>query len=123
MGAARLLFIAASAAALVGCGDDPPSQAGYCQVISENVVRLQTPMIADQAGIDAQIRLYDDIAAAAPLSVAPEWTTLADSLRVAAAMDPNDPASVQAAADTARRSQVAADRVRAKTDELCRIVI
>lgn len=123
MGVTRLVMIGAVALAVAACADDPPSQAGYCQIVSDNKVRLQTPVIADQAGIDAHIALYDDIAAEAPLSVAAEWTTLAASLRVAAAMDPGDPASVQEAADTARRSQVAADRVRAKTEELCGIVI
>jgi hypothetical protein len=123
MGVGRLLMISAAAFTVAACADDPPSQAGYCQIVSDNKVRLQTPMIADQAGIDAHIALYDDIAAAAPLSVAAEWTTLAASLRMAAAMNPGDPASVQEAADTARRSQVAADRVRAKTEELCGIVM
>jgi hypothetical protein len=110
-----------AAAMLAGCGDDPATTAGYCQVVTANLSTLQSPIIATDDDVRDTIGLYEQIARSAPLSVAPEWEILAESLRTASTVDPNDPESVQLAADTARRAAPAAERVVTLTKEMCAV--
>jgi len=108
-------------AALTGCGDGPATTAGYCQVVSANLSTLQSPIIASDVDVADTIELYEQIARSAPLAVAPEWETLTESLRTASTVDPNDPESLQLAADTARRAAPAAERVVTITKEMCAV--
>ncbi len=106
--------------ALAGCGDDPDrGQAAYCDLIAANADALRAPAIATPDDITATVELYRTVQASAPLSVAEEWTTLLDSVETASTVDPEKPESVQAAADTARRSTPAAQRAAQITQELC----
>jgi hypothetical protein len=108
-------------AVLTSCGDGPATTAGYCQMVTANLSTLQSPIIATEVDVSDTIGLYEQIARSAPLSVAPEWDTLTESLRTASTVDPNDPDSVQLAADTARRAAPAAERVVKLTQELCAV--
>lgn len=119
--AVALAMSLTATAALAGCGDGPATTAGYCQVVTANLSTLQSPIIATDADVGDTIALYEQIARSAPLSVAPEWATLAESLRTASTVDPNSPESVQLAADTARRAAPAAERVVALTEEMCAV--
>jgi hypothetical protein len=108
-------------AALTGCGDGPATTAGYCQMVTANLSTLQSPIIATDADVADTIELYEQIARSAPLAVAPEWETLTESLRTASTVDPNDPESLQLAADRARRAAPAAERVVTLTEEMCAV--
>jgi hypothetical protein len=108
-------------AVLVSCGDDPATTAGYCQVVTANLSALQSPIIATDVDVRDTIGLYEQIARSAPLSVAPEWEILTESLRTASTLDPKDRESVQLAADTARRAAPAAERVVTLTEEMCAV--
>jgi hypothetical protein len=84
---------------------------------------LTAVSIADQRDVAATVELYRRIADAAPLAVEAEWQLMLHSVETAAAVDPEDPESVQAAADAARRSQVAANTVIAYTLQQCGLTL
>ena len=114
---ATLVTLVVSAA---GCAsDDPSKEAAYCSTIQANLVALETPQIETVADIDATLELYRSITAGAPLAVQPEWEVVVENLETAATVDPDDQASRQRAADTARRSQSAATRIQQYTHESC----
>jgi hypothetical protein len=122
----RACVAAAIAVTLVACGsDDGPSGTaeGYCALIEANAAALDAPAIATQFDIDATLALYDAVVEAAPLAVRAEWETLGAALRTAAAVNPGDTASVQAAADAARAAEPAARLVADYTADTCGITL
>ena len=72
--------------------------------------------------VDLTLELYRSIADQAPV-VEPEWQQLVLNLETASTVDPNDPASLQLAADTARASTAAATRVQEYTSQTCGLQI
>jgi hypothetical protein len=105
---------------VAACGDEPArGQAAYCDVITKNADALRAPVIATADDIEATIDLYRKVEASAPLSVAEEWVALLANVETASSVDPSKPESVQAAADSARRSTPAAARAAQVTRELC----
>jgi hypothetical protein len=114
------LAAAAAIVVLAACGgDDGPSTQRYCDVVRTESPTLNTPAISTPADIEATLALYRRIADAAPLSVEVEWTTLVLDLETASTVVPSDQASVQKAADTARASLQAAERVQTFTHDVC----
>jgi hypothetical protein len=111
--------------AVTSCSDDtPPSTDGqYCATVSASVDQLNAPAIADDAGIEATSELYRSITSIAPLAVQKEWETMTSNVEAAAAVDPNDPASVQRIADMARSSQHAASAITDYTSKLCGVTL
>jgi len=111
-------------AALTACSSDPPATAGdYCQLVSANLAQLNAPSIVDAAGIQSTAELYRSISAIAPLAVQKEWESMTATVDAAAAVDPNDPASVQKVADMARSSQQAASAISDYTTKVCGLTI
>lgn len=109
--------------AIAACGDERPSGATYCARVSANITALASPMILTEADVDAQISLYRDLAAVAPLAVSPEWDTMVTTLVTANTVDSTDPESLQRAADAARLANPAAQRIVDYTLDLCDINI
>jgi hypothetical protein len=111
--------------AIAACSSDAPpaTDAQYCAVVSKNLDQLNAPSIVDAAGIEATSKLYSSITALAPLSVQKEWATMTSNLAAAAAVDPNDPASVQKIADMARSSQHAATAIADYTSKVCGVTL
>ncbi|HEY7628425.1 MAG TPA: hypothetical protein VH761_15235, partial [Ilumatobacteraceae bacterium] len=122
----RLLVMVAlaGASAVTACSGDPPKTAGdYCQTISANLDRLNAPAIADTTAIESTAELYRSITSIAPLAVQEEWRTMTSTVEAAAAVDPNDPASVQSVTDMARQSQHAASAISDYTTRICGVTI
>ena len=111
--------------AIAACSSDTPpaTDAQYCATVSTNLDQLNAPSIVDAAGIEATSTLYRSITALAPLSVQKEWATMTSNLAAAAAVDPNDPTSVQKIADMARSSQHAATAIADYTSNVCGITL
>ena len=119
------MALAVTCCAIAACSsDEAPATAGqYCAAISENLDRLKTPEIVDAAGIQATAELYRTITSLAPLAVQKEWQTMSANIETAASVDPNDPASMQRVADSARSSQNAATSISDYTSTLCGVTI
>jgi hypothetical protein len=110
--------------AMTACSSDAPPTAGdYCATISSNLQELNAPSIVNAAGIQATSDLYRTITSVAPLAVQKEWQTMTSNVEAAAAVDPNDPASVQRIADMARSSQQAASSISDYTAKICGVTI
>ena len=110
--------------AITACSSDAPATAGdYCAKITSSLQQLNSPAIADAAGIQATTELYRSITSIAPLAVQKEWATMTSNVEAAAAVDPNDPASVQRIADMARSSQQAASSIADYTSKICGVTI
>jgi hypothetical protein len=109
------------AVALAGCSGDEEinSTDAYCQLVDNHLPELTSPSIVDQGDVSAAVTLYRQLADAAPLAIEPEWRVMLASIETAAAADPDDPPSVEDAADAARESQVAANAVLAYTQQHC----
>jgi len=107
--------------ALAACSDDATkrTESNYCAEVSSHLADLSSPVIATPADIDRVLDSWRAVAATAPLAVQQEWNIVVISMETAAAVDPNDPASVQHVADTARASERSANRVISYTLERC----
>jgi len=100
-------------------GDEGGSEARYCTTVGENLTALGSPTISTPDDVDRTVALYRKLRDSAPLAIEAEWSVLVGSIETAAAVDPADPESIQRAADTARASQQAANRVMEYTQKLC----
>jgi hypothetical protein len=120
-----VLLAALTCCTLAACSSDaPPATNGrYCSAVNANLAQLNSPSISDSAGIDAAASLYRSITSIAPLAVQKEWATMTSNIEAAATVDPNDPASVQRVADTARSSQQAASAIADYTTKLCGLTL
>lgn len=125
--AARIIALAAAALplGLVACGDDANqrSEANYCTQVGNHLTDLNSPAITRDADIDRVLKAWRTVARSAPLAIEAEWDTMMANLETAVTVDPNDPASMQHVADTARSSEPAANRVIAYTQQKCGAVI
>lgn len=125
--AARIIALALTALplGLVACGDDAKqrSEANYCTQVGNHLTDLNSPAIAEDADIDRVLKSWRTVARSAPLAIEAEWDTMVANLETAVTVDPNDPASMQRVADTARSSEPAANRVIAYTEQRCGAVI
>ena len=127
--AARLAPLLAAcgvvAFALAGCGGDDVerTEANYCSRVSAHASDLNSPALATDADVDRVVGSWRSVAAAAPLAIEPEWATMVVNVETAATVDPNDPASMQRVADTARASEQAANRVIVYTQQTCGVLI
>jgi hypothetical protein len=109
---------------LAACNSDEGNTGeAYCGTIQENLTALASPAIVTAEDIDLTLELYRSIADRAPAAVEPEWQQLVLNLETASTVDPNDPASLQLAADTARASTSAATRVQEYTSQTCGLQI
>lgn len=109
---------------LSACGDDSDrSESNYCTQVGNHLDELNSPVIATTDDVDRVVDAWRDVAAAAPLAVEPEWDIMVDNIETAATVDPNDPESMQLVADTARRSEQAANRVISYTQQRCGVLI
>lgn len=119
------------ARALVGvltftaCGDDPNqrTESNYCTQVGNHLTELNSPLIATPDDIDRVVDAWRTVAGAAPLAIEPEWEVMVDNIETAATVDPDDPESMQLVADTARRSEQAANRVISYTQQRCGALI
>lgn len=120
--AACLTMLAAPA--LAACGDDVDhSESNYCTQVGNHLAELNSPVIATTDDVDRVVRAWRSVAAAAPLAVESEWDVMVDNIETAATVDPTDPESMQLVADTARRSEQAANRVISYTQQRCGVLI
>ena len=110
----------AASAVLVACssGASRPN-AGYCAKIAASVGQLNAPSITSSAEIDATLALYRAIEATAPNAIDLEWKAMITNLETASTMNPDDPASRQKVADSARQVQPSADSIIQFTRALC----
>jgi len=115
----------ALAVSVTACGDDlqQRSESNYCAQVNAHLADLNSPVLAVPADIDRVIEAWRSVARSAPLAVEAEWTTMVNNLETASTVDPNDPASMQRVADTARRSEPAANLVITYTQQKCSAVI
>ena len=121
--AAALLALTLGAAS--GCGDDADqrSEANYCTQVGNNLSDLNSPTITDAGDIDRVVGAWRMVSKSAPIAVQAEWETMVANLETAITVDPNDAASLQLVADTARKSEPAANRVISYTQQRCGALI
>jgi hypothetical protein len=120
-----ILAFPAIALAITGCSDDPEprSEGRYCTEVGNHLSALNSPTLAVPADIDAMLDEWRTVAGAAPIAIQQEWDTMMSAMETAATVDPNDTASVQLVADTARASEPAANRVIDYTFTKCNATI
>ena len=125
--AARIIALALTALplGLVACGDDAQqrTEANYCTQVGNHLTDLNSPAITEDADIDRVLSSWRTVARSAPLAIEAEWDTMVANLETAVTVDPNDPTSMQRVADTARSSELAANRVITYTEQRCGAVI
>lgn len=116
-----LAALALSIAGLAACGDDPQqrSESNYCAQVNTYLADLSAPVLAVPADIDRVLDAWRAVARSAPLAIEAEWNTMVNNVETASTVDPNDPASMQRVADTARRSEPAANLVITYTRQKC----
>ncbi|MDO8362334.1 MAG: hypothetical protein Q7V88_05520 [Actinomycetota bacterium] len=121
--AARLgTLVALGLLSLSACGDDDPdqrSESNYCTQVGNHLAEINSPAIATSADIERTIAAWKAVAASAPLAVEAEWYTMVANLETASTVDPDDPASMQLVADSARASEPAANLVITYTRQKC----
>jgi hypothetical protein len=119
-----LLVLVASCGVSACSSDGPAATDGqYCATVSASLDQLNAPAIADDAAVAATANLYRSITSLAPLAVQKEWETMTSNVEAAAAVDPNDPASVQKIADMTRSSQQAASAITDYTSKVCGVTL
>ncbi len=128
--AARIPTLAAALLALAlgavsGCGDnaDQRSEANYCTQVGNHLADLNSPNIAADGDVDRVLDSWRSVSKSAPIAVQAEWEVMVANLETAITVDPNDTASMQLVADTARRSEPAANRVISYTQQRCGALI
>lgn len=127
--AARTTTLAAALVALafgtVACGGDADqrSESNYCTQVGNHLTDLNSPAITADADIDRVVAAWRTVSEAAPIAVQAEWESMVANLETAITVDPNDPASMQLVADTARKSEPAANRVISYTQQRCGALI
>ncbi len=128
--AARIATLAAALVALAfgavsACSDnaDQRSEANYCTQVGNHLTDLNSPTITADSDIDRVLGAWRTVSKSAPLAVQAEWETMVANLETAITVEPNDPASMQLVADTARRSEPAANRVISYTQQRCGALI
>lgn len=127
--AARTTTLAAALVALafgtVACGGDADqrSESNYCTQVGNHLTDLNSPAITADGDIDRVVAAWRTVSEAAPIAVQAEWESMVANLETAITVDPNDPASMQLVADTARKSEPAANRVISYTQQRCGALI
>jgi hypothetical protein len=118
-------MMALALASLGACGDsaDQRSEANYCTQVGNHLTDLNSPSIAADGDIDRVLDAWRTVSKSAPIAVQAEWETMVTNLETAITVDPNDPASMQLVADTARKSEPAANRVISYTQQRCGALI
>lgn len=112
-------------AGVAGCGDEggQRTEANYCARVSTHAADLNSPALSTADDVSRVLSSWRSVAGAAPLAIEPEWATMVANIETAATVDPNDPASMQRVADTARASEQAANRVIVYTEQTCGVLI
>lgn len=125
--AARLLIAGAAVlpCGLAACGSDSAerSEVNYCTQVGKHLVDLNATAIATDSDVSRVLGAWRSVANAAPIAIEAEWSAMVRNVETAATVDPNDPASMQRVADTARESEPAANRVIAYTQRKCGVLI
>ena len=98
---------------IAGCGAATPrSSERFCGELTAHLDEINTgPPTADD--IPAFITLFSKMGEVAPLDVQRDWEQIYASLKTANTVDVEDPASVQAVADSAYETQRSAENVAA----------
>jgi len=118
--AAALLAISALALGATACSSGNDRSAGrYCTAVGDHLGELNSPALATQADIDAMLATWRNVARTAPLQIEPEWNAVVANIQTANTVDPADKKSVQKAADTARATEQAANRIISYTFSVC----
>lgn len=120
-----LALLALTLGAVNACDNDADqrSEANYCTQVGNHLTELNSPTIADDGDIDSVLEAWRAVSQSAPLAVQAEWDTMVTNLETAITVDPSDPASMQLVADTARKSEPAANRVISYTQQRCGALI
>lgn len=116
-----LCGLTALAIVVGSCGDDPMqrTEERYCTEVGNHLAQLSSPVLATTADVDAALEAWRTVSRSAPVAVQAEWETVVAAMETAAAVDPNDPASLQRAADQARQSEPAANLILTYTLSKC----
>lgn len=119
------LAVAVLALTFTACGEnaDQRSESSYCTQVGNHLADLNSPVIAADRDIERVLDAWRTVSKSAPIAVQAEWETMVSNLETAITVDPNDPASMQLVADTARRSEPAANRVINYTQQRCGALI
>lgn len=102
-----------AAIAFGACSNEAASDAErFCGEIGADPASIVSPDLTDEAGLDATLSRYRELADLAPVAIETEWRSLLDSLETASTVVPTDPDSVQRAVTRAYASERSAVDVR-----------
>lgn len=88
----------------VSCSDTDRSANRFCGELSTSLADLTAePANGDDVG--SLVNRFKDLNAITPIAIEDEWQALTDLVELAADSDPLDPASTQAVADAAYRTE------------------
>jgi hypothetical protein len=109
---------------ITGCSPTEGSDAErFCGEIAANKVALVAPLITDESQLEATIDHYEMLIRLAPVDIETEMMRILIAIRTAAAVDPDDDESLQAAALTAYASESSAVRLAEWLQSWCGIDI
>lgn len=121
--AAALIVLALGTVSACGGDASDRSEANYCTQVGNHLTDLNSPSIAADGDIDRVVGAWRTVSKSAPIAVQAEWEAMVTNLETAITVDPADPVSMQLVADTARKSEPAANRVISYTQQRCGALI
>jgi hypothetical protein len=114
------ISVGALGAVVAGCSSTPDRSEGrYCTEVGNHLIQLNQPVLRNSDDLAAMLTTWRTVADAAPIAIQGEWDTVLGAMARAASVNPNDPASLQKAADGARAAEPAANRVIEYTFQKC----
>jgi hypothetical protein len=104
---------------MISCGNAPTRSAErFCGELTAHKADIRELPTSDTS-IAQLITLYSQMGEVAPLDIQADWDQLSTNLKTASSVDVKDPASVQAAADSAYATQKSAQSLAAWALTVC----
>lgn len=107
------------------CSTDEPlrTEGNYCTEVGNRMVDLETTSFATPDDVARVLASWQAVGATSPIAVEAEWDEVLAAMQQVAVVNPNDVVALQAAADTLREAQPAADRIITYTYRVCGVAI
>ena len=111
--------LGAASLTMISCGTAPTRSAErFCGELTAHKQDIRARPTSDTSIADL-ITLYSQMGEVAPLDIQADWDQLSTNLKTASTVDVKDPASVQAAADSAYATQKSAQSLAAWALTVC----
>lgn len=101
-----------------GCSDTDRSASRFCGELAIDLPLLGGPFV-DGDDVDELVNRYEKLERITPIAIDDEWSALTNLMRMASDVDVDDPASRQALADTAYKTERSARDVAIWVETTC----